>query len=249
MVVYAGYPPEWHGVRSVTLGVVQLVALPLVGVALAVALHRLVRHRSTGGDDRVTPLLAVGIAANLAAYLFSTLPADLPGCREIVAVLPLGAALAGRALGTPLAARRPGRLALAGLMSVACLGFVAQAVTANGAAGHAVGSVEAAWLSPRGYTYGLGTYWTANSVTLAARGQVRVVPITGGDRYRASHYESRDDWYDPARHDARFLLLDTSEPVDMARIAAQFGQPVSTWRPGPKRLVLVYDHNILADLD
>jgi hypothetical protein len=249
LVDYGGYLPERHGTLPVALGVVHLVALPLVVVALGVTLFRLIRHRSTAGDDRVTPLLAVGIVANLAAYLFSTLPADLHGGREIVAVLPLGAALTGRVVGPWLRANRPGRLALAILVPVACLSFAAQAVTAAGAAGSAVGSLEASWLSPRGYTYGLGTYWTANSVTLASHGRVRVVPVAGDGSYRAAHYESRDDWYDPARHDARFLLLDTSEPVDMARIAAQFGQPVGTWRPGPKRLVLVYDHNILADLD
>ncbi|MEN3307838.1 MAG: hypothetical protein V7603_4040, partial [Micromonosporaceae bacterium] len=33
-----------------------------------------------------------------------------------------------------------------------------------------------------------------------------------------------------------------------AKITAQFGPPVITQRFGPRRLLLIYDHNILTDL-
>jgi hypothetical protein len=250
--LFGGYLPERHGFLQMTVGVLHLVAVPLLVVAFGVAVRRLARHRSTGDDDRVTALLAVGIAVNLGAYLFSTLPADLPGSREIVAVLPFGSALVGRVCGPWLlrAGRlaRPARLALVALVAVACVNFTSQTLTSPGGPGNAAGTVEAGWLLPRGYTYGLGTYWTASSLTLASHGKVHVVPVTGIDPYRPTSWESRDDWYDPARHDARFLLLDTTESVDLDRVAAQFGPPVLTHKLGPNRLVLIYDHNILSDL-
>ena len=55
--------------------------------------------------DLIVPVFAVAILANLGAYMISTHAQDLLGAREMVAVLPLGAVLAGRVCrGTRLAA-------------------------------------------------------------------------------------------------------------------------------------------------
>ena len=52
-------------------------------------------------------MLAVAVVANLVSYLLSTAPGTVLGtgydAREIAAVLPLGAVLAGRVFGTALA--------------------------------------------------------------------------------------------------------------------------------------------------
>ena len=62
-------------------------------------------------------VLAVAVVANLVSYLLSTAPGTVLGtgydAREIAAVLPLGAVLAGRVFGTALAGRVLGA-ALAG---------------------------------------------------------------------------------------------------------------------------------------
>jgi hypothetical protein len=56
-----------------------------------------------------TRVLAVAVVANLVGYLLSTAPGTVLGtgydAREIAAVLPLGAVLAGRVFGVPLARR------------------------------------------------------------------------------------------------------------------------------------------------
>jgi hypothetical protein len=66
--------------------------------------------------DLVDSVLAVAIVANLVSYVLSTAPGTVLGtgydAREIAAVLPLGAVLAGRVLGPALASRLPGARSL-----------------------------------------------------------------------------------------------------------------------------------------
>ncbi|HKT05239.1 MAG TPA: hypothetical protein VJT31_37460, partial [Rugosimonospora sp.] len=249
--VFGGYLPDRHGPLQIALGVLHLAGLPLVALALLVVAYRAVRHGLLpGGADRVSALLAVGAVANLGAYLVSTLPLDINGSREVVAVLPLGAALAGRVFGPSLTRIRVGRYALAGVLAVMCVAFTAQAVTAPGPVAHAVGQQQADWLVANGYTYGLGTYWESNSITLASRGRVHVAPVQSGGKFSAYHWESRAGWYDPRHHDARFLLLDLRavSPADLSRLSTQFGPPARTRQFSRYSVAYLYDHNILAAL-
>ena len=87
---------------------VALAAVHLVGVALAVwGLFRAFRY-FFDPDDLVSPVLATAIVVNVAAYSVSIVSGGLFDAREILAVLPFGAVLAGRmvpgTLGRPLAA-------------------------------------------------------------------------------------------------------------------------------------------------
>ena len=67
------------------------------------------RPEANGEAQLVDSVLAVAIVANLVSYLVSTAPGTILGtgydAREIAAVLPLGAVLAGRVFGTALARR------------------------------------------------------------------------------------------------------------------------------------------------
>src|SRR5713226_8974945 len=89
---FAGVSP---GV-AIALAVVHLVglALALWGVCRA--------FRRFFSADLIVPVLATGIVINLAAYAFSVKPVTWFDTREIVAVLPFGAVLAGRLLVEPL---------------------------------------------------------------------------------------------------------------------------------------------------
>ena len=83
---------------------------------------------------------------------------------------------------------------------------------------------------------------------------MRVAPLNGRSRITAYRWESRSDWYDPAKHDARFIVLQLNSPgfftVDAA--ISQFGQPVGrvTLPTSSKgnATVLVYDRNLLIGL-
>jgi hypothetical protein len=119
-----------------TFAVVHLAGLALAAAALAVALGRLLRPRGAAGRRRRVPrrvrrrrvprrqvprrpadlvdsVLAVAIVANLVSYVLSIEPGTVVGtgydAREIAAVLPLGAVLAGRVFGPGLLSRFPSR--------------------------------------------------------------------------------------------------------------------------------------------
>ncbi|HEX6931776.1 MAG TPA: hypothetical protein VF162_06520, partial [Streptosporangiaceae bacterium] len=74
------------------LAFAHLIGLGLAGWATCAAIRR------PGGTDMTSALLAVGIVVTLVAYVFSTRASGLLSARDITAVLPFGAALAGRTL-------------------------------------------------------------------------------------------------------------------------------------------------------
>ena len=85
--------------------IVHVAGLALAIAGFALALWRFLRLRAD--VDLVDSVLAVAIVCNLLSYVLSTAPGTILGtgydAREIAAVLPLGAVLAGRLLGPKLA--------------------------------------------------------------------------------------------------------------------------------------------------
>ena len=103
----APFGPQLGGL-PVAVGV-ALAAVHLVGLALAVwGFFRAFRYFFDPGD-LVSPVLATGILVNVAAYVPSIISAGIWDAREIVAVLPFGAVLAGRMV-PPQLARLPRRV-------------------------------------------------------------------------------------------------------------------------------------------
>jgi hypothetical protein len=97
------------GWAGFTFAVLHLAGLALAIAALAVTIARFLRPRRREIPPLVDSVLAAAIVANLVSYLLSIEPGTVPGtgyeAREIAAVLPLGAVLAGRVFG-PAVARR-----------------------------------------------------------------------------------------------------------------------------------------------
>ncbi len=254
--VYGGNFIGVTGPAGFTFAVLHLIGLTLAVVAVAVALVRFVwppagqrpatapgAHRRGGplprtggrGPDLVDSVLAVAVIANLASYLLSISPGTVIGtgydAREIAAVLPLGAVLAGRVFGAALAGRvlaslpgrPPGQSQLAGrakatvrsrtsiFISFLIFLVIAGYMTAFGysaAQGATPGqdSTLAGWLVAHGLRYGLGES-PANVVTVETGARVEVAPVAvAGGRVRALLYQSSAAAYDPRLHDADFLV-------------------------------------------
>jgi hypothetical protein len=106
------------------------------------------------------------------------------------------------------------------------------------------------WLAARGATEGIGSYWAANVTTAYTGGRVRVAPTASyGDTIYAYRWESRADWYDPARRDARFIVLDLGFPGygTPETALAQFDDPTEQ-RSFGRFVVFLYDRNLLNGL-
>jgi hypothetical protein len=260
-VVATLYSNVWVAVESVLLlfgadfsgeqlGPHAAIALVhLAGVALAAwAFGRALRR--FGLQDLVVQVLAVTAVVLLVTYVLRGNPNVAGSAHEIAGVLPIGAVLAGRLLAGPLARAR---LLPALALVLACyLAILAHNVVqrppydANGQL--------AAWLQANDLRYGLADYWNANAITLDSGNQVQVRYVSRvGDKLLDRPWETKNSWYDPAQHDATFLV--TPGPADVcspgtpagweAAARSTFGPPSETYRVDGF-YVLVWDKNLLS---
>ncbi len=220
----------------------------LAGLALA-AWATCATIRRFGRADLASQLLAAGVACVLAAYVLGTRAVDLASARDITAVLPFGAALAGRVLAGRLAALR--LLPAAAAVLLAYLVSLGQAVTAPPAPPD--GAVLASWLAAHHLDDGLAGYWDANVVTLDSGGAVRLrSALADGTRVTADYWEVRTAWYDPRTAIATFVVLVPPPPgfgryMTAASVRQTFGQPSRIYDLG-RYTILAYGRNLLARL-
>jgi hypothetical protein len=240
---------------------VHLIGVAAVALALVLALIQLGR-----GRDLVIPGLAVAIVLNLATFVPSLFVQDLKSSREIATVLPFGAVLAARLLTTHLRPASPATRT----SHATPISRVAAAVLAALVAGVLVFAAElgyqaaqpsapaqnqslADWLVARHLTAGLAPdYWVANITTVGSGGRVTVrqVAPSGSTLSFPSPRELNAGWYNPDRHDPRFVAVDTSRPNAAAYLAAAehtFGAPAQTLHPAGYT-VLVWRFNLLTRL-
>jgi hypothetical protein len=239
-----------------------LVALHIAGVLLAVlglyfALSGFFRQ-----DGILVPALAVAIVLSLGAFLVSGHSRNLSAIRELVAVMPLGAVLAGRMLAAPLLRLwhrlrvRPALMAV--LVPVPVLvagGYLAAMV--YGAAQPAVPAVNqglAAWLTDHQLTDGLAGYWQANSVTLDTGGRVRVSGVTVGPDGKVAPYywETDTSGYDPSLRDVTFVITGApratgTRPGLAAAAERTFGPPGHVYHT-QGYTIMVWTRNLLRYL-
>lgn len=261
------------GAAATFFAVVHLAGLALAAAGLVLALARFLRGRPE--TDLVSSVLAVAVCGNLAAFVFTTAGGTVIGtgygAREIAAVLPLGAVLAGR----ELPVRPGGRLVLAGRAStsgrwragvirsgkswvlatgLAVLACYAAALGYGAAqpAAPAHGADLARWLGAHHLRYGLGGV-VSNITSVQSSGQVRVaiVSVKGG-RIAARHYQSAKSWYDPERHKAVFLVAAAPGPghggaadqVPPQAVLRTFGPPARVYHFSGYT-VMIWDVNLL----
>jgi hypothetical protein len=235
-------------VPQVVFAVLHLAGVAVVIWGLCIAVRQFFRR-----GDLLVPVFAVAIVLNVVAYLISPHAASIMAAREMAAVLPLGAVLAGRTLGDRIlaweqAARRWFRPALALVAAgyLAALGY--------GAAQPSVPPANqplAGWLVAHRLTDGLAGYWEANSTTLDSGGRVTVSAVAraGQGRLGPYHWEADGSAYDPSRHYANFFVAGGPDPLRDAQAAAvqAFGSPQRIYH-ADGYIILVWNTNLLKKL-
>ena len=233
---------------------VVLVAVHLAGVILAVWALGVGLARIFRPGELIVPVFAAAVVANVGAYMISTHAQDLLGAREMAAVLPLGAVLAGRVLGDRIAAwTRAARDWSVPVLSVLAVGYLA--ALGFGAAQASVPAQSqplASWLEAHGLTRGLASYWQANSTTVASSGQVVVSAVLPDVRDHLVPYLWESDLasYDPGRYYANFVVADGPSAWPGMQLSAQltFGRPARSYQ-FDGYTILVWHTNVLAQLD
>ena len=223
--------------------------LHVVGVSLAAWGTGLAAWRFLRDRDLVAQLLVTGVAINLAVYVLSTKANVVTQTREIAAVLPFCAALAGRLLGGRLKAAK-----LVPLLLVVLLGYLVGLTREISQPPVAAQNQQiASWLVARHLHTGLSGYWESNVVTLTSgdRVQIRTVALSGG-RVTPSTLESEAEWYDPDLNTANFVVLFPGVAgypgfTQEQAVLATFGKPARTYHVG-SYTVLVWNSNLLSEL-
>jgi hypothetical protein len=263
VVVATMYRNLWVAVESVLLlfgadfsgeqlGKHAAIALVhLAGVALAVwAFGRALRRFRD--QDLVVQVLVVTAIVLLATFVLRGNPNVAGSAHEIAGVLPIGAVLAGRLAGGPLVRAR---LIPALALGLACY-LVILAHNVVQLPPSDANAQLATWLQANHLRYGLADYWNANAITLDSRDQVQVRYVSRvGDKLVDRPWETKSSWYDPAQHDATFLV--TPGPANVcspgtpgyweAAARTTFGAPAATYQVDGFT-VLVWDKNLLSRL-
>ena len=241
LVLYGAGFSGLHPGMAAAFAAAHLAGLALAAWALGLAIWRFFRI-----DDLVVQVLTVAIIINLAAFALSRLPGGLYHFRLIVAVLPLGAVLAGRLLSGQVV-----RLRLVPALSVMLACYLA--ILGYGAAQPAVPAQDQAladWLVTHHLKTGL-TSWNANVITLDTDGRVLLlVTYFGWSGAAPDFYQSKASWYDPRLHYADFVVSTTGDgpdPVSYRIAVADFGRPARIYHFGD-RTIMIWDKNLLADL-
>jgi hypothetical protein len=238
----ANFPGHQIGLVA-AVGLLHLVGIGLVLWAVCAALRRLWRL------PIAVELMAVSVCFTVLAYLLGPNAFTAQDSREIAAVLPLGAALAGRLLARRL---RRARLApaLAAVLAVYLAGLVFYATRPPVPANN---QTLAAWLAQHRLHYGLTTtYWVGNSTTVDSGGKVALRTVqTGGTSVLPNLWEIDLSWYSARAHTANFVVL-PGPGVWQDNPAAdpmlhRFGRPAKVYVL-PDYFVLVWNHNLLSGL-
>jgi hypothetical protein len=231
---------------------VHVAGVALVAIALLIVL---VRPRLWA--DPVLPGLAAAILALTGLFVSSGYAFDPLSVREISAVVPFGAVLAGRVFaGSAVAAWarlgsgfRAVGAAFAGLVLagyLAALGYAAAQPQAP-----ALHDDVAGWLAAHQMSRGLALdYWLANSVTVDSGGHatVREIEVHDGRAVRPAGWGHRDVWYSPTASYADYVLsADPPRSGIWDGVIASFGNPARVYHPDGY-WVLVYRTNLLSRL-
>jgi len=171
--------------------------------------------------------------------VLSVVPVGVFDTREIIAVLPFGAVLAGRMVPGRLAGV-PRRLKPVLACASACVLACYVAALGYGAAQPSVANSEQAivpWLEAHHLTTGLGTYNEANLITLDSGGRVAIRTVSWQfTRDVPRSFESKVDWFDPQHNYANFIVTNTADttPEPRREPSPEFHDPPPGHR-GPAR--------------
>ena len=217
----------------------------LVGVALVVWALAAVIRRFYVEDDQIVQMFAVAFVLVLVAYVFGTKPDP----NEIVGLLPIGAVLAGRVLGSKVI-----RIGLVPALAVV-LAISAVYLLGNASAPSQINPNQRVgfWLERHHLTYGIGGYWNASAVTVETGGKVMVRPVrTYLSSVVTTNFETDSTWYDPTKHYANFVIWTNKNfcgDLCLTRIGLQttFGKPAQVVQIG-QFSVLIYHKNLLQSV-
>jgi hypothetical protein len=236
--------------------ILHLVGVALVLWAVCVAIVRFFRRRT----DLVPQILVVAILANLAAFIVWAKGRDVIWSREMVAVLPYGAVLAGRLLAGKLLTARlltrrllgspltGARVLLSALSLVLCGYLASLAYVASRPPARPLDQQLTSWLVAHHFHTGIATFAPDNVVTISSGQRVNLLSVVvKHSAIVPSQWEAKLSWYDPRRSSADYAVVTPDATPSPAKLRLVYGPPARTYHVG-KYTVLTWKKNLLAEL-
>jgi len=219
--------------------------LHLIGLVLAFWAVAAVVRRFYVEDDQIVQMLAAAFMIVLVAYILGI----KPDSNEIVGLLPLGAVLAGRVLGSKII--NTGLIPVLGAVLVALAVFLGANATWPSQVNP--NRQVAIWLQQHHLRYGLAAYWNASAVTVETGGNVKVRPVrTYQAKVVTTNFQTDSTWYDPHKHYANFVIWLPKEHcfdfcLSKVGLKSTFGRPARVINVGTFK-VLIYHKNLLTSV-
>jgi hypothetical protein len=277
------------GASNVAFALVHLIGVAVVVAAVALAAWRLIVPGARlapwqftsgghpgdagpgGAGDLIADFLVIAVAANFAAFLIDVPMENIYSAHEIGPVLSLGAALAGRVIGSMVAARlghgtqapagawahrapprsRPRRVLRGALAAgLACYALMLGIATAHKQVPpRNVGLTG--WLAGHHLTSGLAPYWEASSVTVDSGGTITVLavqPAPYTNRLEPQHWQTDVQLASAQGGTADFVIISPAENLHRQYVLRTFGRPAWTYYYRPFT-IMVWHKNLLPYLD
>jgi hypothetical protein len=193
--------------------------------------------------DRLSAILSLGMAFNLATYTFSNLQVGVETVRYLVPFAVMGAILTGR--WGPLISLSQRRLFVIALSAytVVAAGTFGQNVRKPLPPSDTPAVRLADWLKARGLRDGYGEYWSASEVSVVSRGAVNIRPIMEYHRHMIPYLCSVDvRWYQTP---VQFVVIGDRNcaNVNLTTVTKAFGPPHQTFEV-EGYTVAIYQHNL-----
>jgi len=191
-------------------------------------------------QDWLLGVLALGFVSNLGAYVASILPAGLETSRYLLALLPYGGAVAGRAFGEMYRdAGRWGKVVLCGVVTVFTVASVSSfSVWLRYAPYVSPRTQLIKWLVDHDLRYGYAQYSDAAVLTVESEGRLLVRPLGtwAVDRVGPIPY-SASQWYSEPM---RFVVFDDQKGTGVSVPAAErtFGGGYTLTQVGPYQVAV-----------
>jgi hypothetical protein len=229
--------------RHTTIGLLACWCGLICVIAACAGVGRVVWTWRTAG--RAEQMLVTVIAVFFAVFIVSTYTVQ----RELLPVLPCGAALAARACvpaGITISARAWIVAGAAGLAAILPLSLAAVRPPLKPTV-----VPLTAWLDAHGLKYGIGPFWIASTISVQSGDKVRVPPVSAPWQlfpFAAPTRATKASWYNPSSYDATFLIAGYAPARAGLAIAKRyFGRPASRQDVAGYE-VLIYRKNLLKEV-
>jgi hypothetical protein len=238
---------DFFGRKLIQISMFQLI-LHIIGIIFVIYCFIKLTKNSVD-NNKIDNILLVAIIIDILAYLFSTNAVDIGSTRYLIPVIIYGSIIAGR---FEIPTFYINKLVLVSVLIISLCNIIFFIPRAIAPVPNTPQIELSRWLNKHHLTYGYGSYWDSNIVTVSTNDEVKIRAVLwNGSKIVPYNWLSNKDWYllDSHKQGGNFLVLSSNESNLTMNIAIkQFGNPIKTVNIGNNYTILEWDYDITDKL-